>query len=282
MRVILFLALLILTLCVPTASAQQGPYTVQAANSTAWGVPLEWREYARQPGMWYLHQGEARLGAWWAPTCQYWPLHQATSQWGPECRPPVPLPRVQPADIPAALNFGVVSKRVGTHGPRYLIDGKTVGRATAYQAVETGELADDSGKLRVTAFGSPEKTKAVADAIAALPQSTTVLFQTYQPTDPMVRSLGFRVDADPTVYVQTPKGKVLHRGAYAGPAQLAQAIRRADSSYDPSRDPDLTRPAGPLAGLDLASVPQWAWGAGGVAVLFLALKLWSNRKARLA
>jgi hypothetical protein len=63
-----------------------------------------------------------------------------------------------------------------------------------------------------------------------------------------------------------PNGKVLHRqDRYNGPANLAEAIRKADSSYDPAKDRDITtiRPLFPDFSNGMLGVPMWAWFLAG-------------------
>lgn len=248
----------------------QGPYRPQLAAGTDGVRTYEWREYHGQPGMFYLHAADGRrLGAWKESTCQFWPLDQQTWAWGAECRPPCPLPATEQP----VLNFGLVTSKINQKGPRYLIGDKEVSREQARKAVQTGTLEDDSHKLRVTVFGSPAKTKPVAEAIAASDVGSKVLVQQYQPDDPMVKGLGFKTEADPTVYVQAPEGKVLHRSrGPLDPQAAVQQVRKANSGYDPNKDPDVNNPPGPLPfKLDFSSVPQWAWGALATLAIVLVL-----------
>jgi hypothetical protein len=85
----------------------------------------------------------------------------------------------------------------------------------------------------------------------------------------------FKVDGRPTVYLQAPDGKVLHRqDDFKGPDDF-QAIRKAIKSYDAGKDVDLRKTPAP----DDKKAPTPAAPAispwlliGGAAALFLFLR----------
>ena len=124
----------------------------------------------------------------------------------------------------------------------YRVSGRLVSKDDAMHALRGGQLADDSGKLRLTVIGSPDERK---KALAALPADLKdrCLVKEYAPDNWAVKNIGFKSDGHPTVYVQAPDGKVLHR--QDDPDNLATAVRKADPNYDPSKDPDLRKPKVP-------------------------------------
>lgn len=188
-------------------------------------------------------------------------------------------------DIP---NFGVDQKRIN-HEPqgRYTINGREITAAQAHEAIVNagyGTLPDDAKLMRMTLIGSKTDTgKVLSDLasdsnLAALKDK--VLVQSYlypdPATDSMLKHCGFVCEGSPSIYLQTPDGKVRHRqAAYDGPAKLAEAIRKADPTYDPAKDPDLTKPApapapAPLTG---GSPTTWILAAlGGFIALLLGKK----------
>jgi hypothetical protein len=68
----------------------------------------------------------------------------------------------------------------------------------------------------------------------------------------------------PTIYLQAPDGKVLHRQDDYRPGDLG-AIRKAIARYDAKKDPDARRPA--VAGLPLLLVMGGAIALAAVLVL---------------
>jgi hypothetical protein len=136
--------------------------------------------------------------------------------------------------------------------PSYRRNGRPCTREEARRAVQ-GAITDDSAWLRVTAVGLPDAVKADWATSPLLAEARTkALFQAYKSDDPIIAGLGFR----PGLYVQSPDGKVLHRqDDYRGAAALAQAIRKADPSYDPAKDPDLNKPPVPPPSPALPALP---------------------------
>lgn len=182
---------------------------------------------------------------------------------------------VLPAAGEAGRRNGVEWDKVGELGPRYTWRGREVTRDQAARLIQ-GRLVDDSLWLRVTVIGKDAegRNRIAREATAHPGIAGKALVQAYAPDDPMIAGLGFVHDeAQPTVYVQAPDGKVLHRQTgYRGVEQLAEAVRKAAPSYDPGKDPDVMRPAVPkLADLKLpeklSDVPTPAWCCCGAALL---------------
>jgi hypothetical protein len=165
-----------------------------------------------------------------------------------DCGENCPCPNGKPCcDRCRCIFKGATLPRWMTHGtdpekiaPReeYRLSGQVVTREEAFKALQAAPLSDDSQKLRLTVIGSAEERKKV---LAALPQDVKdrCLVKEYAPDHWSVKNAGFKTDGHPTVYVQAPDGKVLHRQDDAD--NVAQAVRKADPNYDPAKDPDLRK-----------------------------------------
>jgi hypothetical protein len=129
-------------------------------------------------------------------------------------------------------------------------------------------VEDDSAKLRLTIIGSKaERSRALA---AFPPEASRYLVKAYAPSDWAVERAGFKTDGHPTIYVQASDGTVLHRqDTFSDAKQVAEALRKADPSYDPAKDPDVTKDLS-LDALKqlLAKVPLSRWLIGGMVLLY--------------
>ncbi len=195
----------------------------------------------------------------------------AAGKWGPPCAPPVPLPLygVEPWEQPRRERFSLC--------------GREVSREQAL-AIIGADLADDSAQLHLTVAGDEAlRSRVLADLATApelAPWKDKLRVQGY-PTGhwALLSPLsGLRLQAPAD---KAGRGRVLHYQAdYAGPADLAKALRRADPLYDPSKDPDLRRPTPPpgpapapltpiIEGTDLApfALPAAVGGILGIVAL---------------
>jgi len=262
----------------------------------------EWRHTDGSPWHQLFHDG-APAGIWNEQTARFQRFDPATGAWGAEERPPwKPAAKScgcgpacscgdachcaegkpcnpdcacgKPAEV---KNFGIIREKLAEHGEHYLLNGKSVSSDDARQALASGGLPDDAGKPRLTIIGPEADRRRVLDDLAKAPALAEFrdhfLVQAYPPEHWAVANSGFVTDGRPTIYMQAPDGKVLHRqNDYAGPEDLAQAIRRADPNYDSRKDPDLRQPS-PLARFSLARIPTAVWLlAGGCLFLFLLRK----------
>ena len=174
---------------------------------------------------------------------------------------PAPLPPGVEAPTPPASflarraerDFGVRRDRI-PDGDRYALNGRPVAAPEARAAVARGGgLGDDSGKWRLTVVGTADECRRVTDDLRGHPALAAwkdrLLVQAYRPTAWAVTGVGLSGGGHPTVVLEDAPGagnraRVLHRqDDYDGGAEaLAGALRKADPSYDPRRDPDLRRP----------------------------------------
>lgn len=145
-----------------------------------------------------------------------------------------------------------------------------------------GTLKDDSKLLCLTVFGDKSSNDQVLADLGRdphlAPWKGLIKVQFYDSSEWVAGQGGF---AFPSIYIQTPEGKVLHRqDSYRGPELLAEAIGKAEALYEPNPvyrkedDPDLNKPAVPLPSLDdlekkLAALPNWAWLLVGGGVVFV-------------
>jgi hypothetical protein len=149
-------------------------------------------------------------------------------------------------------NFGVSTDKIAKNEV-YTVNGRIV----TEPAVQP--IADDSGKLHLTVIGSDAERRHVLEDLATAPELAEFrdrfLVQDYPPDHWAVALCGFYTAGHPTIYLQQPSGKVLHRqDDYDGPLRLAEALRKASTTYDANRDPDLRVPA-----IDLSRIPTPAY-----------------------
>ncbi|MBX9677510.1 MAG: hypothetical protein K2X38_02020 [Gemmataceae bacterium] len=223
--------LFLLLLALPTLVHAQpcGPGGCPVPIIPAAKAEYRWVQSPEDPQRIYLYQGAAQLGGYDLDRHYYRPL--LGEGWGEACEPPISPPC-----------FGVSADRLAEK-PRYSLNGRTVDPNRAYEAVSKG-LTDDSGKLRVTIIGSDEKRRQVRSDLEAEPtfaaERERFAVRDYPPDHWSLRP-GFVVTADPTIYCQSPDGKVLHRqdDYIGGAATLLAALRQTRNDYDPKKDPDL-------------------------------------------
>jgi hypothetical protein len=171
-------------------------------------------------------------------------------------------------------NFGTDRAQFGQARERITLGGREITCAEARRLLEAGSLTDDSGKLRLTIIGSEADRQRVLDDLKGplADLANGFLVQSYAPDNWAVACAGFQTSGKPTIYVQAPSGKVLHRqDDYAdGPDGLRralEAVRKPDPNYDPAKDRDLRRP-----NADLSTWATWAvLGLAGTLIL-LALR----------
>lgn len=166
-------------------------------------------------------------------------------------------------------NFGV--NRPSADEVRYYRRGKPCTRSEAIAAI-TSTLSDDSGLLRLTVIGAKEDTQKVVEDFKALSEfKGKVICQSYTPDSWQIKDMGFKTEGKPVIYLQRADGKVLHRqDKYEGADKLAEALRKADPSYDPKKDPNLLDNNTINIPVIISKVPMWVWFAGLV-VVYLVL-----------
>lgn len=193
-------------------------------------------------------------------------------------KPVIVGPVVGPVvDNSRSKDFGVERDKIGPD-TKITRQGKVISRDDAVKLLKGGSpsssLSDDSRKARLTVIGAEADRKKVLADIESDPALKAVvaercLVTAYPPDHWAVAGMGFVTTGTPTIYLQAPTGKVLHRqdDYEGGAARLVEAIRKADATYQPKKDPDLTKPWYKSLGLD--RIPPAAWLAGGFGVVLL-------------
>jgi hypothetical protein len=138
-------------------------------------------------------------------------------------------------------------------------------------------LKDDSDRLHLTIIGSSQLRQKVLDDLRRHDSLREFAgrchVHNFPPDHWAVVKTGFVTTGSPTIYLQSANGRVLHRqDNYAGPDNLAEALRRADPNYQPDKDPNWNS----LNRLDWKRLPAWAWVCLAL-FLFLALRRRSNQ-----
>lgn len=243
-----------------------------------------WRD-GRQLGVWHYTKPDG--GGFWVADvltgkftvnvdlpigCPWPPGHQ------PPMGPPAPA-TPKPDFETTGVDMEQVSKK-----ERHVFTGQEVSAVESQQLI--GQVPDDALKLRLTVLGGTpaERLKVLSDIEnhkSLREVKAAVLVQSYPVNHWSVEQVGFVTTGTPTIYIQSPAGKVLYRtDSYEGPEKLAQAyaeavgaIRKPVPDYDPKKDPD-----GKPIGLPdfLKGVPPWALVGGG----FLLLILLTERKVK--
>jgi hypothetical protein len=201
-------------------------------------------------------------------------------------------------------NYGVDTRKIDSSRERYRLDGHIVSEKEALDILDDPTITDDSGLLRLTVVGTDDQRKAVltdlADSPALAGFKGKLVVQDYDPSRWELQC-GFQAKGTPTVYVQTPDGKVLHRqddyrdGADGLKTALTKAsdgyvptpaatnrVRAADPSYDPKKDQDLRYESSSQSpevspALQLQNLPWYVW-AGVAGLAYLLVKPGPNQK----
>lgn len=182
-----------------------------------------------------LHEDNGvQLGAYNLLHRYYRPLD--AGEWGDSVdAPPVPLPPEY-----QSANFGIDNAHLTREVFSYC--GRTVTRSELVQQLQ--QLTDDSQSLRLTIIGADEggrsRIRQEIETQLRTQNLVNVLIQDYPPDHWSLRP-GFVVNGTPTIYLQAPDGRVLHRqDNYEGGAEaVVGAVRRADPNYQPNTDPNL-------------------------------------------
>ena len=241
-----------------------------------------------------LYKDNVQIGNFDYESKVYCPF-RGNSEWGEPTEPPTPAPPPKPttkkpelgvkkevsvknAEMPGSTidengvqNFGILPDPNPGQDPepRYQVNGKEATRGQVIQAFE-GHAVDQSTKLRLTVIGPRQSRQAVLEDVKRTPGLQSVvsnfLLKDYDPTDWEVARSGFFTQGSPTIYVQAPTGKVLHRqDSYTGAEDLAGVLRKANDQYKAEADPNLSH----AAVLGLFGIPLEAWVVIAVVLYFI-------------
>jgi hypothetical protein len=222
----------------------------------------EWRSFPDDKDQISLWREGVQVGNYRLSEAAYYP-RLGPGRWGNPCPPPCPPPSSIERD--GTLNYGLDTRRIKPAG-KHQLNGRDVSREEILEALGDTGVRDDRDQLFITIIGGASERRQVLDDLANAPALAgwkgRLKVHDYEPAHWAVKDAGFKTDGRPTIYVQAPDGKVLHRqDDYRGPQALAEALRKADPRYQPDKDPDLNR--------SLASVPPPVWI--GVALLVALL-----------
>lgn len=245
------------------------------APGQAFAPRYEWRQHENLPDNSYLYRDGKLAGGYRWSTGNYfawegddWVL--AAPPFERPARAPEQAPAPKPDAGPAVEDYGVDVSKLNADGPVYWHGEERISRGQALDLVTNG-IPDDAHKLRLTVIGPDAQRQQVLADYGADPEMAALRERCLVWSVPAdhwsVTKAGFFTSGAPTVYLQAPDGKVLHRqDDYKGKEDF-QAIRKAVADYDPKKDPDR-RKSDTLA---LGDLPPAAWAFGGVAALLLVL-----------
>lgn len=173
---------------------------------------------------------------------------------------PAPSPKVKPKE--AELPTGVDTDKLTASGePRYWHRGTPVDRSDVLAAIgQKKTVPDDRLKLRLTVIGTDAERAA---ALKDLPQDLQAKVNVWSiaPDHWSLKDMGYQTDGHPTIYLQSPDGRVLWRQDSYGGAGDYEAIRKRVAEYDAKKDPGPgsggNAPVGPLAWLGAAAGALW-------------------------
>jgi hypothetical protein len=253
------------------AQCAGGTCPLPVRNTTP--VRLEWRFREDEVQRAYLFLDGRQIGGYDAQRDEWRTFDADKNIW---CEPQALFPRRCVGTATEAVpNFGVMQAKLNGAISRHSINGRGVSEQDAFAALQ-GKLTDDSQKLRLTIIGPEDKRRAVlADLVTNAGLASLrdkVVVQNYDPSHWAIANAGFRTTGQPAIYLQAADGKVLHRqDEYRGPDKLAEAIRKADPSYQPDKDPDLNKnnPPSPSPSFDLSHIPGWCCVACAAGIGFL-------------
>lgn len=216
-----------------------------------------WFAYESRPGFLFLYEGDRLIGQYDLASHVYRPLVNRVPQ--DPCEPPVPPPHAGRSLPDETTNYGVLSGQVI---PGYRSGG-----------VQAGDgVLNDGSNVRLTIFAPLDRGGQIQSEIAALPEFQAVASRlTVQviPPDHWAARCGFQTSpAHPTIYIQNPDGRVLHRqDDWTGAPALFAALRRVRPDYQPTNDPD-----GRISSVDLMKLfanPIVLAGLGLLALIVL-------------
>ena len=228
-----------------------GATNIRGGVLPVWGgvtsPSVEWTPVSNDKTQIALMVNGKQVGNYHTDLNEYHPYDEITDTFkGGENTPPHPLPANYLPRKPEITNFGV--NRLNPHTrERYIINGIDATGEEALQALQEKNVPNDKSLLRLTIIGPEALRKQVRSDLENHPSlscfSEKYLVQDYAPENWAVRQ-GFFTEGKPTIYLQLPTGKVLHRqDDYADGANgLATALRKADPNYTPEKDPDKRKP----------------------------------------
>jgi len=180
-----------------------------------------------------------------------------------------------PASDSKLVNFGIEQEKLN-HAEGYWLNGLALTSKQACKILGNASVLPDDATLgRITLIGTKEDCNQVNNDLVShpslLPYKGKYLVQSYLPGDWAVKDVGFDVSGSPRIIIQeapttTGMARVLHSQAdYSdGPEGLANALRKTDPNYDPTKDVDRRK-------LEPLQLPDWAGNWLVIAIALLSL-----------
>src|SRR5262249_5494651 len=137
-------------------------------------------------------------------------------------RPELPIPQRTTTSFKSPFKQGEEVERVRPGSGKHQLNGRDVSRQEVLEALGGPGGHDDSDQLYVTVIGGEADRRQVLDDLDSAPPLAPwkgrLKVHGYEPAHWAVQDAGFKTDGRPTIYVQAPDGKVLHRqDEYRGP-----------------------------------------------------------------
>jgi len=192
-----------------------------------------------------LYSNSVQVGVYKVPERVYLSLDASGDFKESELPTPVPNSYLELFPIKKIANYGIDLSEMKGRPESYYHNGRSITKESALLLMGTQGIPDDSDFIRVTVIGSEAIRKKVRDDLqndpALLDFRFITVVQDYPKDHWAVSNIGYEVNGDIAIYVQSPDGTVVHRqNDYTdGAVGLATALRKVDSSYRKGGDPDL-------------------------------------------
>jgi hypothetical protein len=198
----------------------------------------EWTKHDKDPDIECLYKGVRYAGCWNYKEQQFHPYDSFKQQWGN------PIKKA-PIELPVKQNFGVEREKY---------DGDTKcsrnGQPITVEEVKDiiqGKIPNDLNKLRITVIGDKVNRdivkKAYFNDLEAEIRDQLIFWDVppdhFSLKDTVTGQTVYKVNGNPTIYIQGPDGRVLHRQDNFNGSKDFVAIRKVVKNYDPAKDPDL-------------------------------------------
>lgn len=201
----------------------------------------EWRKF--NDDSYGLMYGGMQIGLYCPSRNTYWAVDTRTQTYGAPQAPPVepPVKAEAPKSVGNIWETSGVDKSKISQKERYVSPNGDVTKDRAFQAIGD-TIPNDANHLHVTFIDKDEKRAiaAMEDFKKSAPDvAKTVHLKAYQADDPTIATSGFVTDGTPTVYIQQGQKVIGREQNYPGAEAIAQAVRKKQADYDPSKDPSI-------------------------------------------
>ena len=192
-----------------------------------------------------LYQDNVQVGVFKVPERIYLALDSKGEFKESALPTPVPEKYLNLFPIKKILNYGIDLSELKGRPESYYHNGRAITKESALLLMGAQNIPDDSEFLRLTIIGPDAIRKMIRDDLLNDPvlkdfKSFTIV-QDYPSSHWAVNGIGFELNGEVAIYVQSPDGTVLHKqNDYTdGAVGLAAALRKVDPNYRKGGDPDL-------------------------------------------